>query len=174
MKERYFLLLLCLCLLGTSCIKEEDYPRNNKYDPKADVDRNYTLEFDHLEVINEEATDNVNGLLDVEEKATLRVFIKNNGPDPSLLNSGTFEDVPTVNGFYIFTKSIGLNGGFETGDSDELGYTKQYIDPGAIEYIDVDIRTYSYLDSDQDIACVFMLTDYDGKVHQVDFSVHVE
>jgi len=173
MRFQNLIYILPVLFVVVSCVKE-DYPRVAMYDPYADVDRNYTLEFDHIEVVNEESTTNVNGLLDVVEVATLRVYIKNNGPDPCVLKEGTFEDIPSINGFYIKNKNIGTNGGFKIGNSEEIGYVKQYIDPGTADYIDVDVRTYASLDPNQDIACVFMLTDYDGKTHQVDFSVHVE
>lgn len=154
-----------------SCNKE--YKRDNLYDPTAQVERNYTLAFDHIEVVNETETVNVNNLLDVTEKAVLNIYLKNEGPDPCLLSYGNFNYVATAasNGFYI---PYGYNFDVEMGSSDALGYKVQYIAPGEIDYIAMSVRTYSHLDYNQDVLLSFDLVDYDEKNHHIDFSVHIE
>lgn len=171
---KFFFLTTGLMVLN-SCYKVE-HTRENKYDEGYAGTRDYTLEFDHIEVVNETSTANVNGLLDVEERATLRIFLKNNGPDPCMLNSGTFKTDNLVNGFYIFNSEIGINdGGFQFLGSSELkGYKVHYIDPGAVDYLSCDVRIYPYCNPNQDVACTFMLTDFDGATHEVKFNVHVE
>ena len=166
-------LFFCMMMTCISCVKK-DYPRTNLYDSSADVTRNYSLVFDHIEVVDESATVNINGLLDVVEIAWLKVYMKNTGTDPCLLKEGTFEEVGNTSGFYIYNSQIGTNEGFTLGASDVLGYDVRYIDPGATDYLKVKVRTYSSLSSNIDIPCVFMLTDYDGQIHQVDFNVHIE
>lgn len=171
---KLFFLTVSLLVLN-SCYKVE-HTRENKYDDGYAGTRDYTLEFDHIEVVNETNTTNVNGLLDVDEKATLRIFLKNNGPDPCLLSEGTFEKDNIVNGFYIFNSEIGINdGGFQfLGSSESAGYKVQYIDPGASDYISCNVYIYSSCAPNQDVACTFMLKDYDGTTHEINFNVHVE
>jgi len=164
-------ILILLSAGFSSCGKK--YERVNYYDPTAQVERNYTLSFDHIEVVSESETANINGLLDVTEKAVLNIYLKNNGPDPCLLEYGNFTYVANTasNGFYI---PYGYNFTVEMGSSDAEGYSVQYIAPGAIDYIAMSVRTYSYLDPNQDVELDFDLVDYDGQTHHVDFSVHIE
>jgi hypothetical protein len=175
MKKIQLSLLCGSVLMLTACYKTE-HTRENKYDELYAGKRDYTLEFDHIAVVNETSTTNVNGLLDVDEKASLNVYLKNNGPDPCMLSYGTFKAANTVSGFYIQNSEIGINdGGLHfIGSSATAGYTVKYIDPGAVDCIRVDVRVYPYCNPNQDVACVFELTDHDGTTHTVNFSVHVE
>lgn len=164
------LLILISSGIIFSCNKSKDV---NYYDDDAQVTRDYTVIFDHVEVVNEEATVNVNGKLDVVEIATLNVYLKNMGPDPCLFSYGTWGYVNTAasNGFYIFNQNID---DIEMVSSEELGYKVQYITPGETEALPVKVRTYDYLDYNQDIQCFFDLVDYDGGTRHIDFTVHVE
>ena len=159
----------------TACYKVE-HTRENKYDDGYTGKRNYTLEFDHIAVVNETATSNVNGLLNVDEKASLNVYLKNTGPDPCLLSYGTFKTKNTVSGFYIQNSEIGINdnGMHFIGSSETAGYRVEYIDPGAVDCIRVDVRIYPYCTPNQNVPCIFELTDHDGTTHTVNFNVHVE
>lgn len=171
MKKITVILVVCMGIGLFSCGKK--YERLNYYDPTAQVDRNYTLTFDHIEVVSETETANVNGKLDVVEKAVLNIYLKNEGPDPCLLTVGNFTYVANAasNGFYI---PYGYNFDVEMGSSDALGYKVQYISPGETDYIAMSVRTYEYLDPNQDVQLDFDLEDYDGQIHHVDFSVHIE
>jgi len=177
MKNTKNLSVILITLILCSCYKQE-HTRVNKYDPLADVTRTYTLAFDHVEVKDIVVPGYVadgDGLLEVNENAELHVYLKNNGTDPCLLSEGTFDEVVDVNGFYIKNFDIGTNdGGLQfLGSSATKGYTVQYIDPGATDYLKVDVHIYPAC-TNQDVSLVFMLTDYDGEIHQVNFSVHVE
>jgi hypothetical protein len=175
MKKIQILILCGIVMTQTACYKVE-HTRENKYDDGYAGKREYSLEFDHIAVVNETSTVNVNGLLDVDEKAQLNVYLKNNGPDPCLLSYGTFKTVNTVSGFYIQNADIGINdGGLHfIGSTEAAGYKVQYIDPGAVDCIRVDVRVYPYCNPNQNVACTFKLMDYDGTEHTVNFSVHVE
>jgi hypothetical protein len=168
------LITLFLCSILISCDKE--YTRQNMYDKGALVDRNYTLEFDHIEVTNEASTANVNGLLDVDEIATLQVYLKNNGPDPCMLSSGTFETMNFENGFYIKNFDININeGGLHFLESSAAaGYDVHYIEPGKTDCISCDVRIYPYCQANQDVPCLFQLWDFDGDMQEVQFDVHIE
>lgn len=170
-----YLLLILTAFLATACYKGE-ISCENKYDLCYDGTRNYTLEFDSIAVVNEASSMNINGLLDPVEIAALNVYLKNNGPDPCMIVSGTFEEETNINGFYIKNKDIGINSGGVSfkGGSTAKGYKVQYIDPGATDYIQVDIRTYASLDTNQDVPLVFTLFDDDGQSHVINFSIHVQ
>src|SRR5688572_14418341 len=105
MKNRILILSLIVSTgLILSCNKSKDV---NYYDDDAQVTRDYTVIFDHVEVVNEEATLNVNGKLDVVEIATLNVYLKNLGPDPCLFSYGTWGYVATTasHGFYAYNQN---------------------------------------------------------------------
>jgi hypothetical protein len=161
------LLVLTLPALLSGCIKKR------KYDDAYRGDRDYALTFDHIEVVNETETANVNGKLDVVEKATLNIYLKNEGPDPCLFNTGTFGVIDQVagNGFYITNSNIDE---VIVGDPASDGKTIQYIDPGETDYIAIPVRTYEYLQPNQELGLYLDLVDYDEDVHHLVFSIHIE
>jgi len=172
MKKRLKINLIVGALLIFFCPSCKKY-EVNYYDDDAQVTRNYSLTFDHVEVVDEEQTANINGKLDVIEVATLNVYLKNEGPDPCLLSYGTWGYVATAasNGFYIYNQNIDE---VKMASSDSLGYLVQYITPGETEGVQVKVRTYDMLDYNSDVQCFFDLIDYDGQTHHVDFIVHIE
>lgn len=164
-----------IILISVSCRKEA-YLRDNIYDSKAEVHRNYTLKFDHIEVVSESSTTNVNGLLDVKEVAVLNVYLKNDGPDPCLLENGEVGVKSSIasSGFYLFNNNLTDEYGITLGSSDSIGYKVSYIEPGKMDYISFKVRTYETLNPNQDIDCFFDLVDYDNTEHHIDFKIHVE
>jgi hypothetical protein len=170
MKKKFILPVgLLFAIVLTSCKKGEI----NYYDDDADVTRDYTLTFDHIEVVAEEASANVNGLLDVDEIAVLNVYLHNSGPDPCLLSYGTWgiTETAATNGFYVFNHNIE---DVEMGSTASAGYKVQYIDPGGTDYVSVKVRAYDWLDPNQDIQGFFDFIDYDDGARHVDFTIHVE
>lgn len=176
MKPFLFIAVVATVLPTINACYKAEHTCANKYDLCYDGQRDYSLTFDQIDVVMEEATDNVNGLLDPEEIAYLNVYLKNNGPDPCMLTEGTFEEAETVNGFYIYNADIGINdGGLRfTESSEELGYDVQYIDPGQVDFLQVKVRTYPSITPDQDVPLLFTLKDDDGQSHTVNFSIHVQ
>ncbi|MEX1003633.1 MAG: hypothetical protein WDZ35_16055 [Crocinitomicaceae bacterium] len=167
----FILTTACIAILS-ACYKAEP-ACENKYDLCYSGTRDYNLTFDHIEV--EEESGDINGLLQPDDLAYLKVYLKNNGPDPCMLTEGTFKEVVDVNGFYISNSVIGINdGGFKfEKPSEEEGYDVHYIDPGSVDYLKVKVRAYSHITPDQDVALVFNLMDDDGSTHTVNFSIHI-
>ncbi len=163
-----------LLISAGSCIKIEDYPRTNLYDEEADVTRNYSLALDHV-VVNDAVDGNGNGLLDAPEMATIEVYIKNNGPDPCLLTEGTVETViDFAPPLYIYDYYIGGYSGLSFGSSSSLGYKVKYIDPGAVDFLSVDVSVPPASGPNEDCACFMILKDFDGHTSQIDFNIHIE
>lgn len=162
-----FTLTVIIAAINASCLKKR------KYNDGYRGDRVYSLVFDHVEVVNETETANVNGKLDVLEKATLNVYLKNEGPDPCLINYGIFDRVvvPESEGFYITNVLINE---VVFGDPNAEGKKIQYIDPGEMDYIALNVRTYEYLDTNQDVQLYLDLIDYDGDTTHLDFPIHIE